>query len=206
MTNGDASERSERLMEIREGVRRGEETFAAAIKLHERVRSNLGPAIVAAQAISDALKTGHKLLVFGNGGSAADAQHVAAELVGRFQRERAAMAAIALTVDTSILTAVGNDYSFKQVFARQVEALGNRGDVAMGISTSGESPNVVTGLQTAKAKGLKTIALTGRDGGSVGRAAEIHVNVPDQNTQRVQEVHMTLLHVMCEVIEEDANA
>jgi D-sedoheptulose 7-phosphate isomerase len=206
MTNGDASERSERLMEIREGVRRGEETFAAAIKLHERVRSNLGPAIVAAQAISDALKTGHKLLVFGNGGSAADAQHVAAELVGRFQRERAAMAAIALTVDTSILTAVGNDYSFKQVFARQVEALGNRGDVAMGISTSGESPNVVTGLQTAKAKGLKTIALTGRDGGSVGRAAEIHVNVPDQNTQRVQEVHVTLLHVMCEVIEEDANA
>jgi len=194
------------LMEIREGVRRGEETFAAAIKLHERVRSNLGPAIVAAQAISDALKTGHKLLVFGNGGSAADAQHVAAELVGRFQRERAAMAAIALTVDTSILTAVGNDYSFKQVFARQVEALGNRGDVAMGISTSGESPNVVTGLQTAKAKGLKTIALTGRDGGSVGRAAEIHVNVPDQNTQRVQEVHVTLLHVMCEVIEEDANA
>ena len=206
MTNGDASERSERLMEIREGVRRGEETFAAAIKLHERVRSNLGPAIVAAQAISDALKTGHKLLVFGNGGSAADAQHVAAELVGRFQRERAAMAAIALTVDTSILTAVGNDYSFKQVFARQVEALGNRGDVAMGISTSGESPNVVTALQTAKAKGLKTIALTGRDGGSVGRAAEIHVNVPDQNTQRVQEVHVTLLHVMCEVIEEDANA
>ena len=199
MTNDEA-------MEIREGVRRAEETFAAAIKVHERVRSNLGPAIVAAQAISEALKAGHKLLVFGNGGSAADAQHVAAELVGRFQRERAAMAAIALTVDTSILTAVGNDYSFKQVFARQVEALGNKGDVAMGISTSGESPNVVTALQTAKAKGLKTIALTGRDGGSVGRAAEIHVNVPDQNTQRVQEVHVTLLHVMCEVIEEDANA
>ena len=187
-------------------VRRAEDAFAAAIKLHERVRSNLGPAIVAAQAISDALKAGHKLLVFGNGGSAADAQHVAAELVGRFQRERAAMSAIALTVDTSILTAIGNDYSFKQVFARQVEALGNRGDVAMGISTSGESPNVVTALQTAKAKGLRTIALTGRDGGSVGRAAEIHVNVPDQNTQRVQEVHVTLLHVMCEVIEEDANA
>ena len=193
-------------MEMREGIRRGEEVFEAAIKIHDRVRSNLGPAIVAAQAISDALKTGHKLLVFGNGGSAADAQHVAGELVGRFQRERAAMPAIALTVDTSILTAIGNDYSFKQVFARQVEALGNRGDVAMGISTSGESPNVVTGLQTAKAKGLKTIALTGRDGGSVGRAAEIHVNVPDQNTQRVQEVHVTLLHVMCEVIEEDANA
>ena len=193
-------------MEMREGIRRGEEVFEAAIKIHDRVRSNLGPAIVAAQAISDALKTGHKLLVFGNGGSAADAQHVAGELVGRFQRERAPMPAIALTVDTSILTAIGNDYSFKQVFARQVEALGVPGDVALGISTSGESPNVVAALQTARAKGLKTVALTGRDGGSVGRAAEIHVNVPDQNTQRVQEVHMTLLHVMCEVIEEDANA
>jgi D-sedoheptulose 7-phosphate isomerase len=193
-------------MDVRERVRRAEETFAAAIKVHERVRSNLGPAIMAAQAISDGLRAGNKLLVFGNGGSAADAQHVAAELVGRFQRERAALAAIALTVDTSILTAVGNDYSFKQVFARQVEALGRRGDVAMGISTSGESPNVVAALQAAKTQGLKTIALTGRDGGSVGRAADIHVNVPDQNTQRVQEAHMTLLHVMCEVIEEDANA
>ena len=193
-------------MEMREGIRRGEEVFEAAIKIHDRVRSNLGPAIVAAQAISDALKTGHKLLVFGNGGSAADAQHLAGELVGRFQRERAAMPAIALTVDTSVLTAIGNDYSFKQVFARQVEALGRPGDVALGISTSGESPNVVAALQTARAKGLKTVALTGRDGGSVGRAAEIHVNVPDENTQRVQEVHMTLLHVMCEVIEEDANA
>ena len=192
-------------MDSRERIRRAEETFAAAIEVHERVSSNLGPAILAAQAISDALRAGHKLLVFGNGGSAADAQHVAAELVGRFQRERAAMAAIALTVDSSILTAVSNDYSFKQVFARQVEGLGRRGDVAMGISTSGESPNVVAALQSAKALGLKTIALTGRDGGSVGRAAEIHVNVPDQNTQRVQEAHMTLLHVMCEVIEADCD-
>ena len=193
-------------MEMREGIRRGEDAFAAAIKLHDRVKGNLGPAIVAAQAISEALKARRTLLVFGNGGSAADAQHLAAELVGRFQRERAAMPAIALTVDTSILTAIGNDYSFKQVFARQVEALGRPGDVALGISTSGESLNVVAALKTAKAKGLKTIALTGRDGGSVGRAADIHVNVPDQNTARVQEVHMTLLHVMCEVIEVDANA
>jgi D-sedoheptulose 7-phosphate isomerase len=187
-------------------VRRAEDAFAAAIKLHERVRTNLGPVVVAAQTVSEALKAGHKLLVFGNGGSASDAQHVAAELVGRFQRERAAMAAIALTTDTSVLTSVGNDYSFKQVFVRQVEALGRPGDVAMGISSSGESPNVVAALQAAKAKGLRTIALTGRDGGSVGRAAELHVNVPDQNTARVQEVHRTLLHVMCEVIEEDAHA
>jgi len=139
--------------------------------------------------------------VFGNGGSASDAQHLSAELVGRFMKERAAMPAIALTVDTSILTAIANDYSYKQVFVRQIEALGRAGDVAMGISTSGESPNVIAALQAARAQGLKTIALTGRDGGGVGRAADIHVNVPDQNTARVQEVHRTLIHVMCEVVE-----
>jgi len=188
-------------MAPRDGARIAEDTFAAAVKLHDRMRANLGPTLVAAQAISDSLKAGRKLLVFGNGGSASDAQHMAAELVGRFQRERPAMAALALTVDTSILTAIANDYSFKQVFARQVEALGQRGDVALGISTSGESPNVVAAQQVARTQGLKTIALTGRDGGSVGRAADIHVNVPDENTARVQEVHRTLIHVMCEVVE-----
>ncbi len=198
-------EGKERLPYSMMAARRAEDAFAAAIKLHERVRGNLGPTILAAQTISAALKAGHKLLVFGNGGSASDAQHIAAELVGRFQRERAAMAAIALTTDTSVLTSIGNDYSFKQVFARQVEALGQRGDVAMGISTSGESLNVVAALLAAKGKGLKTIALTGRDGGSVARAAEIHVNVPDQNTARVQEVHRTLLHVVCEVVEDGSD-
>jgi len=186
----------------RDATRIAEAAFAATIALHERVARNLGPALVAAQAIAEALRAGGKLLVFGNGGSAADAQHLSAELVGRFQKERAAIPAIALTVDTSVLTSVANDYSFKQVFARQVEALGRPGDVALGISTSGESPNVVAALQAARAQGLKTVALTGRDGGSVGRAAEIHVNVPDQSTQRVQEVHQTLIHVLCEVIEE----
>jgi D-sedoheptulose 7-phosphate isomerase len=185
-------------------ARIAEDALAAAIRLHDRVRSNLGPTLVAAQALSDALRAGHKLLVFGNGGSASDAQHLAAELVGRFMKERAAMPALALTVDTSILTAIANDYSFRQVFVRQIEALGRPGDVAMGISTSGESPNVLAALQAAKTLGLKTIALTGRDGGAVGRAADIHVNVPDQNTARVQEVHRTLLHVMCEVIEAHA--
>ena len=188
---------------MRDAARIAEDTFAAAIKLHDRMRANLGPALLAAQTMAGALKAGRTLLAFGNGGSAADAQHLAAELVGRFQKERAAMPAIALTVDTSVLTSVANDYSFKQVFARQVEALGRAGDVAVGISTSGESPNVVAALQAAKARGMRTIALTGRDGGSVGRTAEIHVNVPDENTARVQEVHRTLLHVMCEVIEED---
>jgi D-sedoheptulose 7-phosphate isomerase len=190
-------------MAARDHSRLAEKVFAATVALHERVRSNLGPTLVAAQAMSEALRGGRKLLVFGNGGSASDAQHLSAELVGRFQKERAAMPAIALTVDTSILTSVANDYSFKQVFARQIEALGQPGDIAFGISTSGESPNVLAGLQAARSRGLKTIAMTGRDGGSIGPAAEIHVNVPDENTARVQEVHRTLLHVMCEVIETD---
>jgi len=186
----------------RDATRIAEAAFAATVALHERVGRNLGPALVAAQAIAEALGAGGKLLAFGNGGSAADAQHLAAELVGRFQKERAAIPAIALTVDTSVLTSVANDYSFKQVFARQVQALGRPGDVAIGISTSGESPNVLIALQAAKAQGLKTVALTGRDGGSVGRAADIHVNVPDQNAARVQEVHRTLMHVICEIIED----
>jgi D-sedoheptulose 7-phosphate isomerase len=185
-----------------EAARLADKAFAAAIALHERMRVNLGAALLAAQTMRDAVKDGRKLLVFGNGGSASDAQHMSAELVGRFQRERGAIAAIALTTDSSILTSIANDYSFKQVFARQIEALGQAGDVALGISTSGESPNVALALQVAKAKGLKTIALTGRDGGAVGRAADLHVNVPDQSSARVQEVHRTLIHVMCEVIEE----
>jgi D-sedoheptulose 7-phosphate isomerase len=179
-------------------------TLAEAIALHERARQGSGPVLAAAAAISAALKGGGKLLVFGNGGSAADAQHVAAELVGRFQRERAAMAAIALTTDTSVLTSIGNDYAFERVFARQVEALGRPGDVALGITTSGASPNVVAALETATALGLRTIALTGWDGGAVGRAAAIHVNVPSDATARVQEVQRTLLHVICDLVERSA--
>lgn len=141
--------------------------------------------------------------MFGNGGSASDAQHFAAELVGRFMRERPAMGSIALTTDTSILTAISNDYSFRRVFVRQLEALGRSGDVAFGISTSGESPNVLDAIRYAREQGLLTIAMTGRDGGSIGAAAEIHVNVPDENTARVQEVHRTIMHAMCELIERE---
>ena len=190
-------------MPVRDRARQADAAFAAAIALHDRVRNNLGPTLVAAQVVAAALSGGRKLLIFGNGGSASDAQHLAAELVGRFMRERAGLPAMALTTDTSVLTSIANDYSFKQVFARQIEALGQAGDVALGISTSGESPNVVVALQVARQKGLKTIALTGRDGGHVGSAAEIHVNVPDQNAARVQEVHRTLLHVICELVEGD---
>jgi D-sedoheptulose 7-phosphate isomerase len=143
------------------------------------------------------------VLIFGNGGSAADAQHVAAELVGRLERERAAIAAIALSTDTSILTAVANDYSFDRVFARQIEALGRRGDVALAISTSGASANVLAGVEAARTAGLVVVALTGRDGGALGNAADIHVNVPEQNTARAQEVHRTLLHILCELVERE---
>ena len=179
-------------------------TLTAAIALHEHMRQHAQPVLDAAAAVSAAIRTGGKLLLFGNGGSAADAQHVAAEFVGRFQRERAAMAAVALTTDSSVLTSIGNDYAFDRVFARQVEALGRKGDVAFGITTSGASPNVVAALTAARALGLQTIALTGGDGGPAGRAAAIHVNVPSDDTARVQEVHRTLLHVICDVVERSA--
>jgi D-sedoheptulose 7-phosphate isomerase len=141
--------------------------------------------------------------VCGNGGSAADAQHFAAELVGRFTRERRAWPALALTTDTSILTAVGNDYGFDRVFARQVEAHGQPGDVLIGISTSGGSPDVLAAAAAARARGLRTIGLTGRDGGALGRVVDIHLNVPSVSTARTQEVHCTLLHVLCDLVEQD---
>ena len=177
-------------------------TIAETIALHEAVsRSGAQPVAAAAAAIVAALGGGGTLLVFGNGGSAADAQHMAAELVGRFERPRRALAAVALTTDTSVLTSIGNDDGFERVFARQVEALGRPGDVALGITTSGASPNVVSALETAKARGLRTIALTGRDGGRAGAVADIHVNVPARSTPRAQEVHRTLLHVICDIVE-----
>ena len=177
-------------------------TIAETVALHEKVKNgDARPLLTAAAAIVESLKSGGTLLVFGNGGSASDAQHTAAELVGRFQRERQAMAAIALTADTSVLTSIANDSAFERVFARQIEALGRKGDVAFGISTSGASPNVIAALEAARARGLLTIALTGRDGGAMGRAAAIHVNVPGESTARVQEVHRTLLHILCDFVE-----
>jgi len=177
-------------------------TLAETVALHQCVMDgDLRPVLEAADTIVRTIRNGGTLLTFGNGGSAADAQHVAAELVGRFQRDRAAMAAVALTTDTSILTSVANDYGYERVFARQVEALGRKGDVALGISTSGASASVVAALDTARERGLATIALTGRDGGPVGRAAVVHVNVPSDVTARVQEVHRTLLHVICDLVE-----
>jgi D-sedoheptulose 7-phosphate isomerase len=176
--------------------------FDETIALHTRVRGmDVAPIVHAAAAIREALDSGGKLLIFGNGGSAADSQHMAAELVGRFMRDRPALAAIALTTDTSTLTSVGNDYGFDRVFVRQIEALGKAGDVAFGISTSGASANVVRALEIARERGLKTVALTGRDGGAIGAAAGIHINVPDGSVARVQEVHRTVIHAICELIE-----
>lgn len=167
---------------------------------HERMAADVGPVVKAADAIETALRQGGRVLVFGNGGSAADAQHFAAELVGRYERERRAWPAMALSTDTSILTALGNDYGFDRVFARQIEAHGRPGDVALGITTSGQSLNVLRGLETANDKGLVTIALTGR-GGEAGRIAKIHVPVAEDRTARIQEVHITLLHVLCALVE-----
>jgi D-sedoheptulose 7-phosphate isomerase len=176
----------------------------ACIAVHERLRGeNLQPVADAAAAILAASREGGKVLVFGNGGSAADAQHVATDLVGRFQRERRALAAVALTADSSLLTAVANDYAFDRVFVRQIEALGTRGDLAFGISTSGRSANVVEALRAARARGLRTIALTGNDGGPAGALADIHINVPDPSTARVQEAHRTLIHAICELVERE---
>ena len=176
--------------------------FDDTIALHQRMREVVQDSVIeAASAIRASLDAGGKLLVFGNGGSAADAQHLAAEMVGRFEREREGLPAIALTADASVVTSVANDFTFDWVFARQVEALGKREDVALGISTSGRSPNVLMALEAANAKGMKTIALTGRDGGVIGKAAGIHINVSHPSTARVQEVHRTVIHAICALVE-----
>ena len=176
--------------------------LADAAALHQQVsKAGIQQVVDAANAIVAAFGQGGKLLTFGNGGSATDAQHLAAELVGRFERERRGLAAVALTNDMSVLTSVANDYSFDRVFARQVEALGRAGDVAFGISTSGNSRNVLAGFEQARSAGLTTIALTGRDGGAVGQVVDIHINVASDSTPRVQEVHRTLLHALCDLVE-----
>jgi D-sedoheptulose 7-phosphate isomerase len=155
----------------------------------------------ASQAMVVALTRGGKVLLFGNGGSAADAQHIAAEFVGRFALEREPLSAIALTTDTSALTAIGNDYGFDQVFARQVGALGRAGDVVVAISTSGRSANVLSGVKAARERGLITIGLTGGDGGMLGRMVDIPIIVPSPSTARVQECHITIGHILCELVE-----
>ncbi len=155
-----------------------------------------------AKLMAEVFKKGGKLLVFGNGGSAADAQHLAGELVNRFKKERKPLAAIALTTDTSVLTAISNDYDYSLVFATQVEALGKKGDVALGISTSGNSPNVLKALEVAKDLGLYTVGLSGGEGGKMKGLCDYLILVPSKETPRIQEGHLLFLHLVSELVEE----
>ena len=160
------------------------------------------PLEVAANLCIDSLQDGGKILIFGNGGSAADAQHIAAELVGRYKVERKGLAAIALTTDTSALTSIGNDYGYAHVFDRQVEALANENDVAIGISTGGSSGNVISGLKTAKELGCKTIGFSGRDGGEMNTLCDVNLVVPAEDTPRIQEMHIVIGHTICHLIDQ----
>ena len=165
------------------------------------INDNLGRLADAIEAITAALKAGSKILIFGNGGSAADAQHIAAEFVNRFIIERPPLPAIALTTDTSVLTSIGNDYDFSEIFAKQVRALGQPGDIAWGLSTSGQSPNVLKALELAKKMGLITLAFTGKDGGPIAQTADYTLNVSSASTARIQETHITAGHVICELVD-----
>jgi len=153
--------------------------------------------------IEETFRQGKKILIFGNGGSAADAQHIAAEFVNRFLFDRAPLPAIALTTDSSIVTSIGNDADFSLIFARQIEALGRTGDIAWGITTSGRSPNVIEGFRKAKEMGMITIAFTGNDGGEALRMADQGLNVASTSTPRVQEAHITASHIICELVESE---
>lgn len=152
--------------------------------------------------VIESLKKGGKVLLFGNGGSASDSQHIAAELVGRYQKDRQALPAIALTTNTSILTAIANDYGYEAVFAKQVEALGEKNDIVIGISTSGKAKNVAAGIKQAKKMGIKTIVFTGGDGGEIAKMADVSLVVPSKVTARIQEAHIAVGHIICEVVED----
>lgn len=162
----------------------------------------LGKIQASAEAILSCLGQSGKVLIFGNGGSAADSQHFAAELVGRFQNERRALAAVALTTDTSILTALANDYSYDAVFKRQIEALAGCHDIAFAISTSGMAKNVLEAVRFSKHLGLRTIGLSGKDGGELAKLADISLIVPSSVTARIQETHITIIHILCELVED----
>jgi D-sedoheptulose 7-phosphate isomerase len=179
------------------------EIFLESIQIKEELlRQGIGPIKEIASLACEALKKGGKIIVFGNGGSASDAQHIAAELVGRYKKERTPLAAIALTTNTSILTAIANDYGYEVVFARQIEAIGQKNDLVIGISTSGKAKNVVAAIKQAKKMGLKTALLSGGDGGEAARLADVSLLVPSPVTARIQEVHITIGHILCEIIEE----
>ena len=176
--------------------------FEESIRVKERfVKENMELLLTAAQRLATCFAAGHKLLIFGNGGSAADAQHIAAEFVNRFTVERNPLSALALTTDTSILTSISNDYSFDEVFSKQIRALGRKDDIAWGISTSGSSKNVLLALETARDMGLYTLGLTGCGGGEMGRRCDLAMIVDSRATPRIQETHITAGHILCELVD-----
>jgi D-sedoheptulose 7-phosphate isomerase len=179
--------------------------FSDSAALKEKVKNALAtPLAASAQAMFDCITTDHKILCCGNGGSAGDAQHFAAEMVNRFEKERPGLACIALTTDSSVLTSIGNDYDFNQIFSKQVNALGLPGDCLLAISTSGNSPNVVAAIQAAHTRNMRVIALTGRNGGEMAKQLkpdDILICVEAQNTARIQEVHLVCIHSLCDIID-----
>jgi D-sedoheptulose 7-phosphate isomerase len=180
-----------------------ENIFKESIQVkQDTLAENKDKIIAVVKAMASALKKNRKVILFGNGGSAADSQHIAAELIGRFQKERRALAAIALTTDTSILTALSNDYSADIVFSRQIEGLGQKGDIAFGLSTSGNSKNVIEGIKAAKRIGMKTVSLTGCGGGKLAKLTDLSLIVPSKVTARIQESHICIAHALCELVED----
>ena len=159
----------------------------------------------ASELVSQTLQNGHKVLLCGNGGSAADAQHIAAELTGRYKIERKGLPGIALTTDTSALTAIGNDYGYNRIFDRQVEALANKGDLLIGISTSGNSANVISALKLAKEMGCTTLGMSGRDGGAMNEVCTLNLVVPSSDTPRIQEMHILIGHIICQAVDDSFN-
>ncbi|MCG6980767.1 MAG: D-sedoheptulose 7-phosphate isomerase [Deltaproteobacteria bacterium] len=179
-----------------------ERGFVESIEAKQRsLKNNRESLIRAATLIVEAFNNESKLLIFGNGGSAADAQHIAAEFVNRFMIDRPPLPAMALTTDTSILTSVGNDYSFDDIFSKQIKALGMEGDVAWGISTTGGSANVLAGLRVARDRGLRTIGMTGSDHGKMSEVVQVLLEVDATNTARIQECHITMAHIICELVD-----
>ena len=179
-----------------------ERSFVESIEAKRRcLKNNHESLIRAATVIVEAFNDESKLMIFGNGGSAADAQHIAAEFVNKFMIERPPLPAMALTTDTSILTSVSNDYNFDDVFSKQIQALGIEGDVAWGISTSGEAANVLAGLRVARNRGLRTIGMTGSGGGKMAEFAQVLLGVDGENTARIQECHITMAHIICELVD-----
>ena len=183
-------------------------TFQASIDTKQALINDtkrLEGLLEVAEVASTTIKAGHKIMLCGNGGSAADSQHIAAELIGRFEKERRSMAAIALTTDTSALTAIGNDYGYDQVFARQVEGLGQSGDLLIGISTSGNSKNVVRAMEVAQSKGIRTVALVGdKPEGAMQAIADYVLAAPSTNTARIQECHILIMHTLCQLVESES--